>query len=98
MKRTWKVLLILSDVIGWLFWLLAASFLASFVYEVDNPLRHELGVGMAMGLLYGVWPALFSLAVSIYFRKKMQKWLFLLSATLLPAFGLVIGVYSAVTT
>jgi len=98
MKRTWKVLLILSDVIGWLFWLLAASFLAQYIYEADNPLRHELGIGMAMGFLYGVWPALFSLSVSIYFRKQIQKWLLLVSASLLPAFGVVIGVYNAAAT
>ena len=83
---------------GWLFLLLAASFLARFIYEADNPLRHELGIGMAMGFLYGVWPALFSLAASIYFRKQMHKWLFLASAALLPAFGVVMGVYSEVAT
>jgi ABC-type transport system involved in multi-copper enzyme maturation permease subunit len=98
MKRTWKVLLILSDVIGWLFWLMAALFLVQYINEVDNPLRHELGVGMAMGFLYGVWPALFSLAVSIYFRKQMQKWLLLMSLALLPAFGVVLGAYNAIAT
>jgi hypothetical protein len=98
MKHTWKVLLILSDVIGWLFWLMAAAFLVQYIYEADNPLRHELGIGMAMGFLYGVWPALFSLAVSIYFRRQVQKWLFLTSAALLPAFGIVLGTYNAVAT
>jgi len=98
MKRIWKVLIVLSDVIGWAFWLLAALFLLQYIREVDNPLRHELGIGMAMGALYGVWPALFSLAASIYFRKYIQKWLFLASVALLPAFGVVLGTYNAVAT
>jgi hypothetical protein len=68
------------------------------MHEVNNPIRHELGIGMAMGCLYGIWPALFSISVSIYFRKQMQKWLFLASASLLPAYGIVIGSYNAVAT
>jgi hypothetical protein len=98
MKRTWKVLLIISDVISWLFWLLAASFLVQYVFEVDNPLRHELGIGMAMATVYGIWPGLFSLGVAIYYRKEIKSWLLVVSVAILPAFGALFGVYNAIAT
>ncbi|MES9831958.1 MAG: hypothetical protein ABW139_06905 [Candidatus Thiodiazotropha sp. DIVDIV] len=98
MKRTWKVLLILSDVISWLFWLLAASFLVQYVFNADNLLRHEFGIGMAMGAVYGFWPGLFSLGVAIYFRKEMKKSFLLVSVIILPAFGALFGVYNTIAT
>ena len=98
MKRTWKALLILSNVISCFFWLLAASFLVQYALNVDNPLRHELGIGMAMCAVYGFWPGLFSLGVAIYFRKEMKKSFLLASAAILPAFGALFGVYNAIAT
>jgi hypothetical protein len=98
MKRKWKVLLILSDIVAWLFLLLAASFLVQYIYESENPLRHELGIGMVTGFSYGVWPALFSLTVSICYRSKIKGWLFLVSVAILPAFGIVLGTYNAIAT
>lgn len=91
-------MLIISNAISWLFWLLAASFLVQYVFEVDNPLRHELGIGIAMGALYGFWPGLFSLGTAIYFRKEIKKWLLWVSVAILPAFGVLFGIYNAIAT
>lgn len=93
MALIWKILLVLSNVIGWLFWLVAAWFVMQYIHEADNPLRHELGIGMALGVMCGAFPALFSFAVSTYFRADIPKILFWISRTLLPALVFVYGIY-----
>lgn len=93
MALIWRILLVLSNVIGWLFWLVAAWFVMQYIHKVDNPLKHELGIGMAIGVVCGAFPALFSFAVSTYFRADMPKILLWISQALLPTLGLVYGIY-----
>jgi len=47
-----------------------AYFLLAWLTQENNPLRHELGIGFAMALLYG-WPAWVGLPVLVLWRREL---------------------------
>ena len=81
--------LLVSDVVGYLFFAFAAYYGLAYLFDTANPLRHEYGIGAAMATVYGFWPALFSLIVAIALWKKLGRKMLFFSIGLLPLFGLV---------
>lgn len=67
---------------------------SQWVIQVDNPLRHELGIGVGFGFLFG-WPAWLGLPILAFFgRKQLGRFgvLVLISPVLLA--GAVFAVLS----
>lgn len=91
MKRPLTVLLVVSAIAGWLLWLAAASFLTRYLLEAANPVRHELGIGVAMAIVYGFWPALCSLIMAVCCRTWIPRWLVWASVMLLPAYAVLLA-------
>lgn len=82
-------LLLISDVIGYLFLAIAAYYGLAYLFDTANPLRHEYSIGTGMATVYGFWPVLFSIISATVLKKKSHQKVLFISVALLPLFGLV---------
>lgn len=94
MVRIHKVILIISNAIAYLAFCVAAYFVWMFFVSVDNPSRHEFGMGLVLFTLYGSFPSLLSLGLAVLKKRTLPKWLYFVSMAIVPSYVLLYFVYS----
>jgi hypothetical protein len=94
MYRIHKVILIISDALGYLAFCGAAYFVWMFVVSVENQNRHEFGMGFVLFILYGIFPSVLSLGLAVWNKRALPKGLFFVSVAIIPSYVLLYVVYS----
>jgi len=96
MERIYKPILLICDFLGYLALYSGAYFVWMYAISEENPLRHELGIGLGISVLYGSFPSLLSLGLSFWKKRTIPKWMFYLSIAILPSYVLLCLIYSAI--
>ena len=96
MERINKIVILICNFLGYLALCSGGYFVWMYAISEEHPLRHELGIGLGISILYGSFPALLSLGLSFWKKRTLPKWLLNLSIAILPFYVLLCVIYSAI--
>ena len=85
---------VIAEVVGVLFLFAALYYTYAYTTDVDNPLKHEYGFGIGLGLLYGFSSLLVAAFLAISVKGVISRKLFLwLSVPAIFSGVLLLGFY-----
>ncbi|WDE01488.1 hypothetical protein [Thalassomonas actiniarum] len=98
MNRVYSFLLILSNTLGYLAFCIGAYFVWQLFIAEPSPSNHELGMGVGISILYGLFPGTFSLLLAIWKRRNLSKNMLVLSTAIVPSYIFLFAVTSSIST